>query len=120
MSGRHDTILNLCCQAIAEEHRDSMPSLLTCLLNHQLVWDSQSNQYYKVASGMGMGARHSGSVSDLVFYLLAEKDLLERGVVLLSVGGGGVAYIRFRDDILAIFESPRHCKSFLETLSNNA
>lgn len=116
MSGRHDTILELCCKAIAGEHRDFMNSLLTCLLYYQFVWDPDSKRYYKVVSGTGMGARHSGSVSDLVFYLLAEKDLIEAGKCSAE-RWGLLTYIRFRDDILVIFESPKHCKQFLKTLA---
>lgn len=79
MSGKHDTILTLRCQATDEEHTDFMSSLLTCLLHYQFVWDSESKQDYRVVPGTGIGSRHSGSISDLVFYLLAERDLIEKG-----------------------------------------
>lgn len=110
MSGKHETILNLCCQATAEEHRDFIFYITS-------LWDSDSGQYGKVVSGTGMGARHSGSVSDLMFHCLAENNMLEKWL-RSSKRWGLLAYIRFRDDILAIFaDHPQLQRGLQRTLN---
>ena len=52
--------------------------------------------------GTGQGLKHSGDVADVAFYNLAEAGFVD--VEQICRDHGLLLYLRFRDDILMVFE----------------
>ena len=68
------------------------------VLDAQHVYDPVTDTTYRVTTGSGMGAIHSGEVSDMVLYNKAEKGYVLSHSVRSRFGLRG--YGRFRDDIV--------------------
>lgn len=89
------------------------------LLSHQYVaLELEELEVKQVQVGSGMGAVHSGSISDACFYNLVERIRLDtkkgrgaRGVLL---------YARFRDAILAIVKGVDNLRKLVAEMRLNA
>ena len=88
---------------------------LETVLMHQYVAPLdpklQDSTVYHMQLGSGIGMRHSGAVSDLLFHREVERDLLLQRKEL-----GIVCYLRYRDDILAVLSDISYSIPFREKL----
>ncbi len=66
---------------------------------------------HKVELGSGIGMKHSGAVSDLVFAMVVAVPLLAAAAEL-----GILTYLRFRDDVSVHVEDPPASKAVREKL----
>ncbi len=64
---------------------------------------------FKVKLGTGIGVRHAGSVSDLVFAEVAERPLLRRAAEL-----GTSLFVWARDDVFVVVKDPQSSKMVRE------
>jgi len=117
MSGNHQTIIALCSKPFTGEVKNFIIDLLHYFLFYQVLHDNGSDTYYKVIVGTGMGAKASGTLSDYVFYCLAEENFIGTSK---AIDPGIITYCRFRDDILAILKSYHTGKLVFDELSNRA
>ena len=69
---------------------------------------------YRVLKGSGMGQRHSGAVSDLCFHLLFETKLYDEA---FKEEHGIECYLRYRDDIFAVFKTPFFVRPFISKMN---
>ena len=113
MQGRHSQLAAAC--ALAFEN--NLKQLAEVVCDHILYYQDVRNQFtdhFRVSLGSGMGCRHSGSLSDWAFYILAGRQLVFNGA---SADIGLLFYRRFRDDILAMCDSYVSSLAFLDRLT---
>jgi len=122
MSGDHSFLIQAIKHQALPEQRAVLEEVLTWLLYYQFIQNkeyidngenSAEPELFQVIGGSGMGAPHSGSVSDLAFHWVAEKGLIQ-GTSCRQFGVD--VFVRFRDDILMIGSAPKLMKSLINRL----
>ena len=105
MNGDHE-----CLEKYAFEHIDdtkeklAWQNLLFTVLYHQFVSCRHlDNSRYRVVKGSGMGAIHSGEVSDAVYYHITEKTWAADADVMVKFKV--YVYARYRDGIFVCMEN---------------
>lgn len=119
MPGKHNLIIQTCNQGVLEKHRCYIRELLEFLRVYQFIEDNDTQQAYCVLLGTSMGAKHSGAISDFVFWKPAEEPLIEQGCTM-SRKHELRKCVRFRDDILSGFDKPAASSEFLRLLKQSA
>jgi hypothetical protein len=93
MTGDHTQIYENCTSHISDKKEKHFWSdFLSFMLFHQYVRDPIDGHFLRVICGTGMGSRHSGAVSNLNFYVIAERGFIDHpttmelfGVILIAV-----------------------------------
>ena len=109
MEGDHSDIMRLIVPLLDAgelkgQQKEKEIEALTCILGelvqNQYVLEPRTNTLYRVAKGTGMGLNWSGTVSDLLYYEVYEKEWpLSRLVSAVSPHRTRLkAYVRYRDD----------------------
>ncbi len=83
------------------EERRTVEMLLWIVLGNEFV--QRRETLYRVEVGSGMGQIHSGSLADLAFYQIVEKNLPLNEVALFA---------RFRDHVLVVTSGVDEAKTF--------
>ena len=91
-----------------EQLRSTIFDAIFYLLDHQYV--KESDNFYKINSGCGIGLLHASNVADACFYSCVERDLIAQGLF----GKHGVYdWFRFRDDMCFVVKGGQNFKSLL-------
>jgi hypothetical protein len=110
MSGNHDDLVaNAFLHVPNVRARETLRCMLRIVLQNQAISSPLiSGRVFTPTKGSGMGAIHSGEVSDMLFYRLVEEVFL----LIPSVRSQFLirGYFRYRDDILLIVG--RDCDTF--------
>ena len=115
MSGSHEMLEREVSGEFKGNMRRLMGPLISFVLLNQYVVDSVSDAAWQVTCGSGMGQRHSSSISDLALFTLGERSLLSaEGRTKFSV----LLYARYRDDVLAMFNSFTGARGFLQAFKD--
>jgi len=116
MSGTHSFLASSVCKMVDGPLKELVGDVIYFLLYYQFLEDQGSGKLFQVEVGSGMGAPHSGSVSDLAFMVLAESNIQNCGVPDQGID----LYARFRDDILIIAKNPPCARRFVRGLEQAA
>lgn len=111
LSGDHGDIMRVICRSELGplEGRQQLFNLIEFLLCNQFVASESSlggsHTFHKVLTGTGMGRIHSGDLTDMVFYLLAEADFALRADIQAKYSVR--SFVRYTDDIFVVIGGTR-------------
>ena len=106
MTGRHDDILSSCSGVVTESHQKSFGEMCRFVLGSQYVVPPfPTEEAYKVSVGTGMGLSCSGDLSNICFYVKAEKGYVDSVAVRSECLVW--EYLRYMDDVwMAAHDGP--------------
>ena len=107
LAGTHEALSKACAAPFDGEKRSIVRDMVEMLLHFQFV--AYKDALFKTSAGSGMGARHSGAIANWAFYFLVEKTFIHQ-----QEKWGMISYLRFFDDILLVFKTPKRARSFVE------
>lgn len=112
LNGEHRKIVDIVGATFIENQRGVLKDALLFLLYHQYVQsDLLPEETWRVALGSGIGQKHSGELSDLYLYRLAERHWAANAA---QTGPLGILdYFRYRDDILLVISNISGYISFM-------
>ena len=118
MSGK-DTDFLRCVDLLPVSIRPEAAAAIDFLCKHQfLVADAVPGTLWKVQTGTGMGLIHSSQLCDLTYYRHAEHGLVTANALDVL---GICLYLRFRDDILVVYNTEKNQFSrFVNLLKSKA
>ena len=101
MSGNYNELPKSCASTVAIQHQSAFRELLNTVLRNQFVETMNSSgvkEVFRVLVGSGIGLLCSGEVSDVCFYVSAEKNF----VLLPAIRAKYEIsfYARFKDDTI--------------------
>ena len=95
--------------------RDALYFLLS---SHTVESANDPPEVFQVVKGSGMGLRHSGPLTDLVFYQRVERDKLDQRWYCADHGISH--YFRFRDDIFITRSDKAQFSRLFNDMKRNA
>ena len=112
MSGQSHELADLATRICDTEHADLqelLHDMILFLTDNQYIQDGQST--YKVEVGTGMGLPHSGAVAEASILCGSERELVKQ------IGQYDIdLYVRFKDDILCVFNNSDLMAKFVSKL----
>lgn len=90
-----------------------MSKALFLLLDNQFIVSATLHTTYKCVKGSGIGLSISAIVASLYFYSRVESRLIDSSVGLLK-------WVRYHDDVIAIFRNRHALRAFFPALKNLA
>lgn len=115
MSGDQETMIRECSRQFQDRELSKfVGDALAELLASQFV--AGRGSIYRASKGSGMGMPHSPNVCNLTFWAAVEAPVLDGNWDELGL----LLYVRYHDDILAIFKSPWVARAFIEKLRRKA
>ena len=114
MSGSHEMLIDKVVEVFPDPKiKNMIRECLELVLEYQYVDDHWTGEIYKCDRGSGMGQKHSSSISDLALARLGEANLVKR----LSRYSGRL-YLRYRDDVFAVFDDSSLADRFIRALAH--
>lgn len=127
LSGQHDDISEAVASHFEGRERSCIRDATAFVLSTQFVESSAADElHHQTMEGSGMGMRHSGSISDAVFFAQSEKRFVlffaqcEKRFVLEGESLGVVVYARFKDDIFVSLQNVSFISTFKAALIEGA